>query len=199
MAGTRFSNFDFGGWGMSDIQSITRLEPAQSQFPVSWYFDQPLFELEKRVLFDNGPGYVGHELMVPNVGDYQTLGWADDALMLVRNEAGIELLSNVCRHRQALMMKGRGNTPNIVCPVHRWTYDTRGELLGAPHFPNTPCLNLKRQQLQNWKGLLFSGTRDITADLAGMQVAPDLDFSGYMLDHVEMHQCNYNWKTFIEV
>ena len=199
MAGTRFSNFDFGGWGMSDIQSITRLEPAQSQFPVSWYFDQPLFELEKRVLFDNGPGYVGHELMVPNVGDYQTLGWADDALMLVRNEAGIELLSNVCRHRQALMMKGRGNTPNIVCPVHRWTYDTRGELLGAPHFPNTPCLNLKRQPLQNWKGLLFSGTRDIAADLAGMQVAPDLDFSGYMLDHVEMHQCNYNWKTFIEV
>jgi choline monooxygenase len=92
MAGTRFSNFDFGGWGMSDIQSITRLEPAQSQFPVSWYFDQPLFELEKRVLFDNGPGYVGHELMVPNVGDYQTLGWADDALMLVRNEAA----SNCC-------------------------------------------------------------------------------------------------------
>ncbi|MFX9810963.1 Rieske 2Fe-2S domain-containing protein, partial [Acinetobacter baumannii] len=84
----------------------------------------------------------------------------------------------------ALMMKGRGNTPNIVCPVHRWTYDTRGELLGAPHFPNTPCLNLKRQPLQNWKGLLFSGTRDIAADLAGMQVAPDLDFSGYMLDHV---------------
>ncbi|WP_139803621.1 aromatic ring-hydroxylating oxygenase subunit alpha, partial [Cronobacter sakazakii] len=126
--------------------------------------DQPLFELEKRVLFDNGPGYVGHELMVPNVGDYHTLGWADDALMLVRNEAGIELLSNVCRHRQALMMKGRGNTPNIVCPVHRWTYDTRGELLGAPHFPSTPCLNLKRQPLQSWKGLLFSGRRDVAAD-----------------------------------
>ncbi len=166
---------------MSDIQSITRLEQAHTQFPVSWYFDAPLFEIEKRVLFDNGPGYVGHELMVPNVGDYQTLGWADDALMLVRSESGsegggIELLSNVCRHRQALMMKGRGNTPNIVCPVHRWTYDTRGELLGAPHFPSTPCLNLKRSPLINWKGLLFSGKRDVAADLAGMQVAPDLDF-----------------------
>jgi choline monooxygenase len=39
----------------------------------------------------------------------------------------------------------------------------------------------------------------VLADLAGMQVAPDLDFSGYKLDHVEMHECNYNWKTFIEV
>jgi phenylpropionate dioxygenase-like ring-hydroxylating dioxygenase large terminal subunit len=74
-----------------------------------------------------------------------------------------------------------------------------GELLGAPHFPVTPCLNLKRNPLTNWKGLLFSGKRDVAADLAGMQVAPDLDFSGYTLDHVEMHQCNYNWKTFIEV
>lgn len=28
---------------------------------------------------------------------------------------------------------------------------------------------------------------------------PEFDFSGYVLDHVEMHECNYNWKTFIEV
>ena len=32
-----------------------------------------------------------------------------------------------------------------------------------------------------------------------MKVARDLDFTGYKLDHVEMHTCNYNWKTFIEV
>src|SRR5438128_1864435 len=27
----------------------------------------------------------------------------------------------------------------------------------------------------------------------------ELDFSGMVLDHVELHHCNYNWKTFIEV
>ena len=27
----------------------------------------------------------------------------------------------------------------------------------------------------------------------------DLSFDGYVLDHVELHECNYNWKTFIEV
>ncbi len=27
----------------------------------------------------------------------------------------------------------------------------------------------------------------------------DLDFTGMVLDRVEMHECNYNWKTFIEV
>ena len=32
-----------------------------------------------------------------------------------------------------------------------------------------------------------------------MALAAEFDFSGYKLDHVELHQCNYNWKTFIEV
>jgi choline monooxygenase len=32
-----------------------------------------------------------------------------------------------------------------------------------------------------------------------MGAAADLDFTGYMLDHVELHTCEYNWKTFIEV
>ena len=26
-----------------------------------------------------------------------------------------------------------------------------------------------------------------------------MSFDGYVLDHVELHECNYNWKTFIEV
>ena len=29
---------------------------------------------------------------------------------------------------------------SIVCPMHRWTYDLKGELLGAPHFADKPCL-----------------------------------------------------------
>ncbi len=27
----------------------------------------------------------------------------------------------------------------------------------------------------------------------------EFDFGDYVLDHVEVHQCNWNWKTFIEV
>jgi len=35
--------------------------------------------------------------------------------------------------------------------------------------------------------------------LAGMDAARHFDFSGYVLDKIEMHECDYNWKTFIEV
>jgi phenylpropionate dioxygenase-like ring-hydroxylating dioxygenase large terminal subunit len=184
---------------MSDIATASRLAPAVSQLPVSWYFNPRLFELEKRLFFDNGPRYVGHELMVPNEGDYHTLEWMDHAKMLVRNGQGVELLSNICRHRQAIMLQGRGSARNVVCPVHRWTYDTEGKLLGAPHFPANPCLHLNKSPLQSWNGLLFAGPRDIAADLADIGVKTDLDFSGYLLDRVLIHECNYNWKTFIEV
>lgn len=173
------------------------------QLPVYSYFDPELFAAEMRDLFAHGPGYIGHELMVPAPGDYQVLTWRHDAQVLLRAEEGggrdrINLLSNVCRHRQAVMLRGRGNTQNIVCPLHRWTYDRKGALIGAPHFPENPCMNLRQSRMQSWNGLLFSGPRNVAEDLSGLNVA-DFDFSGYMFDRVEVHECAYNWKTFIEV
>jgi len=181
---------------MSDIANIDQLTPAQVQPPLGWYFDPGILEVEQRLLFAQGPNYVGHELMVPNQGDYHVL--RGDAQILVRNQNGVELLSNICRHRQAIMLEGRGNAQHIVCPIHRWTYKTDGELLGAPHFPQNPCLNLNKSPLQNWNGLLFSGKRDVAKDLARVGVMQDLDFSGYMLDRVQVDEYAFNWKTFIE-
>ena len=193
---------------MSDLS--LQLQQAASQLPVHSYFDQARFEREKQLLFESGPRYVGHALAVPEAHDYFVLPQEAGGRALVRDTQGqIQLISNCCRHRQAIMLGGRGNLQaegkghaggNIVCPIHRWTYSSSGELLGAPHFERDPCLSLSNYPLRQWNGLLFEDNgRDITADLAGMAVARDLSFDGYVLDHVELHQCNYNWKTFIEV
>ena len=183
---------------MSDLPSPHQLKRAKCQLPVSSYFDAEMFAQEKRLLFDAGPNYIGHELMVPGVGDYHTLAWMDHAKVLVRNAGGVELLSNVCRHRQSLMLEGRGRLQNIVCPLHRWTYDLRGELLGAPQFPESPCVKLASTPLTRWNGLLFAGPADPAAALAGMDTT-DWDFSGYVLDRVMIDEYDVNWKTFIEV
>lgn len=75
-----------------------------------------------------------------------------------------------------------------------------GELIGAPHFAQDPCLNLQRYPLREWNGLLFEDNgRDIATDLANMGPASTLNFDGMVLGHVELHTCHYNWKTFIEV
>ncbi len=188
---------------MSDlsVQSV-HLAPSKTQLSVVSYFDPELYAQEKQLIFDAGPRYLGHELAMPEVGDYYALPQEGEGRALVRSAGGVELVSNVCRHRQAVMLRGRGKTGrNIVCPLHRWTYDLQGRLIGAPHFEQDPCLHLQRYEApQSWNGLLFERNGfDIGQALAGMSNTGDLDFSGYVLDHVEHHMCEYNWKTFIEV
>jgi len=187
---------------MSDLSiTLEALERSRSQLSVTSYFDDNLFRREMELIFQYGPRYLGHELSVPEVGDYHALLQEGEGRALVRTPAGVELISNVCRHRQAVMLRGRGNTrSNIVCPLHRWTYDLKGQLIGAPHFENDPCLNLNRYKTRTWNSLIFEDNgRDIAADLASLGPKADLDFSGYVLNKVELHECNYNWKTFIEV
>ncbi len=200
------------------MRAPAKVNKAPPQLPVSSYFDPALHAQEMQSIFQQGPRYVGHALSVPNVGDYYALPQENGGRALVRNAAGIELISNVCRHRQAIMLKGRGSltqtssgaaSGNIVCPLHRWTYSGAhagangthsGALIGAPHFAQDPCLNLNNYPLQEWNGLLFErGGVNVAAQMAGLGPRADLSFEGYVLDRVEMHECHYNWKTFIEV
>jgi phenylpropionate dioxygenase-like ring-hydroxylating dioxygenase large terminal subunit len=189
---------------MSDL-SITReaLERSRAQPTVAAYFDEAAYRRELDRIIRPGPRYLGHALAVPQVGDHHALPQENEGRALVRTPAGIELISNVCRHRQAVMLRGRGNTgKHIVCPLHRWTYDLSGQLVGAPHFPDDPCLHLRNYPLQDWNGLLFEaapGTPDVGTELARLELPAEFDFSGYVLDRVHLHECDYNWKTFIEV
>jgi choline monooxygenase len=189
---------------MSDLSTGIHAGLAHTtQLPVSVYFDEALLAYERELIFDKGPKYLGHELAVPTLGDYYALPQENEGRVLLRRSGDeIVLLSNVCRHRQAVMLRGRGSIGSnaIVCPLHRWTYKTDGQLIGAPHFAADPCLNLKRYTPQRWNGMLFDDNGfDIQAAMRSLDCLRDFDFSGYVLDHVELHECAYNWKTFVEV
>ncbi len=202
---------------MSDLRlPLHALEGYRTQLSVHSYFDPALFQREMELIFDSHPRYVGHELCITDPGDYQTLAAENDGRVLIRqNDGGVELLSNVCRHRQAVMLRGRGRLPasgsnhagHVVCPLHRWTYNSHGQLAAAPHFPQDPCLHLRRFDTQTWNGLIFEAPRGgvgrhVCTDLASLGqsgTGAKLDFSGFVFDHMQVHQCAYNWKTFIEV
>ncbi|MFL9814802.1 aromatic ring-hydroxylating dioxygenase subunit alpha [Stutzerimonas sp. VN223-3] len=199
--------------GRLDEGSPAELAPAP-QLPIRGYCDPAIYEREQALIFRRSARYIGHEKMVPEPGDWYALPHEDHARILVRNEHGVELISNVCRHRQALMLGDfsagtpetairRGNlraTGNrILCPLHAWTYDSQGLIVGAPKFPERPCRNLPRYPLFNVGGFLFEGERDPAVDIGGLFDRPEMDFRDYELDHVEMHSCKCNWKTFIEI
>lgn len=204
---------------MTDLTDVTHVARSvqlqQAPLHVSSYFDPATYEAEQRRIFSKAPKYVGHSLAVPNVGDYYALPQEGEGRVLMRTpdpRGGdrLELISNVCRHRQAIMLHGRGHQEqsNIICPLHRWTYDTSGQqptgtLIGAPHFEHDPCLHLNNYALQSWNGLQFEAGSAPHTDLnqlfQGMKAAKDLDFSGYVFHRAIQHPCAYNWKTFIEV
>jgi choline monooxygenase len=166
---------------------------------VSSYFDEGVLKQEHDKLFNDGIRYVGHQLSVPNVGDYVSVESEDNGRLLIRTIDGIRLLSNACKHRQAVMLIGKGNSTNIVCPLHRWTYDLDGTLIGAPHFNTTPCKSLQDYPIKNWNGVLFESKIDINAILSKSNKLKDFNFDGYELANTKIHHSGYNWKTFIEV
>jgi choline monooxygenase len=159
---------------MTDLASQKSLIRPAPHLPLSWYFDPKVAELEQKLLFARGPDYVAHEQMAPHPGDYRVLDWrSQGAWSLVNTDGRHDLVSNVCRHRQAIMLKGAGTLPGgtITCPLHRWSYSSEGKHIGAPRFSDMPCLDLPRHGLQKWNGMLFKGVRDVARDLAQLGVA----------------------------
>ncbi|MFN0029309.1 MAG: aromatic ring-hydroxylating oxygenase subunit alpha [Acidimicrobiales bacterium] len=170
---------------------------ANDGIPMRWYLDEAVLDAERRLLFEPGHGYAGHELLVPNQGDFY-VSPAEEGWALVHTPGGIRQLSNVCRHRQSVILEGRGNARNIVCPLHRWSYSLEGRQRAAPHFAELPGRDLASRELQSWNGLLFAGPRDAAADLTNFKLGPEYSFDGYVYDQTWVEDYPINWKTFIE-
>src|SRR5690606_33469842 len=103
---SRPPGFIIAGGTMTDIGREAHLAPAQTQLSVSSYFDEAIFAQEQARLFRHPSLYVGHEKLVPEIGDWRTWPQERAGRGLVCNPDGVELLSNVCRHRQAIMLGG---------------------------------------------------------------------------------------------
>ena len=73
---------------MSDLATHAKLARSNAQLPVNVYFDEALAQREMQQLFQNGPRYLGHQLMVPETGDFATLASEHEGRMLVRNATG---------------------------------------------------------------------------------------------------------------
>ena len=163
------------------------------------FFDNSTLLLEQTELF-NKTNYFGHKLMVPEHGSYFTLRQPNENKVLINDRGIVRVLSNVCRHRSARMLSNRGTISSIVCPVHRWTYDLKGHLIGAPDWENLPKTCLSEEKLKDWNGLLFNQLANSSyKQLRDCTFSKYFSFTNYCFHSLETHLCNYNWKTFIEV
>ena len=192
--------------------------------PLEYYFD-PLYVPFRESLVANGANYVGHELMVPNRGDYHLLESHANAAMLLNDGNTVSMFSNICRHRQALLIdpinrpydekagkgdRARGNvwkgeSGKIICPVHRWSYGMDGALLAAPNFPPQKPMCLPRRALEEWNGFLLDTPRRILQDMqrlghSGLFNPNLLDMSRYVYAGSDpLTKYNFSLEKFMEV
>ena len=72
----------------------------------------------------------------------------------------VRVLSNVCRHRSSVIVEGKGNAKNFVCPYHAWTYANNGQLLRAPYMDQVAGFDVKGCRLPElateiWRGFVY--------------------------------------------
>jgi phenylpropionate dioxygenase-like ring-hydroxylating dioxygenase large terminal subunit len=98
---------------------------------------------------------VCHVNSIPAPGDFITLDLGPDSVVAIRNSQGeVQAFHNVCRHRGARILEGKGqsqsgNCPGVItCPYHGWSYRLTGELMGMPVRESFPGLDRSQHGLK---------------------------------------------------
>jgi phenylpropionate dioxygenase-like ring-hydroxylating dioxygenase large terminal subunit len=96
----------------------------------SLYLDPEVFDLEMTKIFGRTWVYVGHDSLVPKIGDYVTTRVGNQPVVLSRHDDGkIHVIYNSCGHRGAIVCnEDKGNARLFRCCYHGWTFKTNGDL-----------------------------------------------------------------------
>jgi anthranilate 1,2-dioxygenase large subunit/terephthalate 1,2-dioxygenase oxygenase component alpha subunit len=126
---------------------------------------------------------------VPNAGDFIVTHVGETPLIVARSETGdLHSFVNRCAHRGSLLcLKRRGNTKNITCVYHGWSYDLAGNLTGVafergvkrqggmPAEFTRSDHNLRKLKVAEFCGLVFGSFCENVPDLEnylGPEIAP---------------------------
>ena len=182
---------DFSGWGL----------------PAWTYADPEFYALEMERVIRPSWQIVCHTSDVPHWGDYHTLEYLGESVVVVRGKDGaLRAFTNVCRHRGARLLDGpSGCIKSIVCPYHAWTYDLDGSLRGMPlretYDIDVARLGLAPVELEMFQGFIFVRLKSGGPSVAAM-LAPYLEeIEAYRFEdlraqgRVTLRPRGVNWKN----
>jgi phenylpropionate dioxygenase-like ring-hydroxylating dioxygenase large terminal subunit len=192
-----------------ELHSMTLPLEEASPPPAAYYTSQDLYDLEIKYIFHKEWLWVGHAEDVKTPGDYFTFTYANEPVLITRDQAGVlHAFSNVCRHRGAIVASGAGNCRSFACPYHKWTYGLNGRLLGAPTMNEVKDFDpakfgLTRLKVEDWEGnvmINFDPESKPLADSLGDM--PDYFRNFRMADLIcterKVYDIPCNWKMLVE-
>lgn len=180
---------------------------AALAMPPRAYCDEAFTALEKDRVLSPEWHCLARADELPAAGDYLTDEIAGEAVMLLRDTAGaLRAFSNVCRHRLATLLTGRGNTKRIICPYHAWNYDLTGQLRSASFMPedfDPAGVCLPALKLEIWQGWVYVNLDPDAPPLAPRLTGLERALANYrMADYRQLFRAEEvwetNWKCLIE-
>lgn len=100
--------------------------------PAACYTDPDFCTFEQRAVFARIRLCVGRVEQVAEPGDCLQASPAGEPIVIVRDETGqVRAFSAVCQRRGAILSCESGHR-HLRCPLHFWSYELSGGLVGAP-------------------------------------------------------------------
>jgi len=182
-------------------------EPALS-LPGWIYSDPDFFAVEMERVIRPSWQLVCHESDIAAPGDWRTLEWLGESVIVVRGGDGTaRAFHNLCRHRASRLVAGpAGCAKRFTCPYHAWTYGLDGRLVGVPMRDDYPgldasALGLVPVELERWLGFLFVRLQPGGPSVAGMMAPFETEIEPYRfgelraLGRVTLRPRPVNWKN----
>ncbi len=195
---------------------LKSVEPAKDpledlSLPGWLYHDPEFFEAEKRAFLRAAPQVVCHEKEIPQPGDWRTLEYLGESVVVIRGDDGeVRAFSNVCRHRGSRLVDGEAGCSKVLtCPYHAWSYARDGRLVGVPHRHEYPGLQTDKMglfpvALERWRGFLFVTLEPGAPSVHEMMAPYEHEVAAYRFEELEtigrvtLRPRPLNWKTIAD-
>ena len=177
--------------------------------PAVAYTDPDIHVLEQQRIFAHCWQPVAYAAQLQQPGDQVVAEIADKPVIAVRgNDERLRGFFNVCKHRAGPLALANGNTRQLQCKYHGWTYTLEGQLRAAHEMQDAAgfdpsCIHLDPVPVAEWESLVFVALQNPATDLQNLLNGIRDQIRPIDLSRMQFHcQINYevacNWKIYVD-
>ena len=197
---------------LKSLPSYAGHESAAPMLPRECYTSKAFFEFERDAIFAHNWMCVGRSAQIPNHGDCFGVSVAGEPAIVARTRTGdIRVLGAVCQHRGHVLNCNADRPEGLLrCPLHYWTYDLEGRLVGAPRMGDMlsqlrDTVRLPQIRYEIWHGFIFVNLDGKAPPLGPSLAKLDPYWDGYGEDELvtvppvtAATPVPWNWKVNLE-